>query len=152
VGLADVPAIAQVNSDTLRECGLAPPDIYDLERLKGRWDGYLRGLQNPQHALEERIAYAGFDGRRMVGYIAGHFSTRFGTEAELQSLYVLKSYHRKGIGTALWKLLEGWFEANGRRKVCVGIEPDNPYRRFYEKHGARYRNRHWMEWDGFSEE
>ena len=49
-GLEDVSAIAQVNSDTMRECGLATADIYDIQRLSNGWDGYVRRVRHPQHA------------------------------------------------------------------------------------------------------
>ena len=146
-GVEDVPAIAQVKSDTLRECGLAGPEFYDLERLRNRWDGYMRGLHHPREALKPRIAFAALAGERMAGYIAGHFSRRYGTEGELESVYVRKEHQRLGIGTSLLELLANWFSAEGRRSVCVGIDPANPYRKFYEKHGARYLNRHWLVWD-----
>jgi GNAT superfamily N-acetyltransferase len=146
-GLEDVSAIAQVNSDTLRECGLATPDIYDIQRVQSRWDGYVRRIHHPQHALEPRILFAALVDHRLIGYIAGHFSQRHGMEGELQSIYVLKDYHGCGIGTALLERLAGWFVENKRRRVCVGIDPRNPYKKFYEKHGARHINEHWLAWD-----
>jgi GNAT superfamily N-acetyltransferase len=146
-GIEDVPHIAQINSDTLRECGLETPEMFDVERLRKRWIGYVRGLHQPQYALEPRLLVAAFAEHSMVGYIAGHFSRRYDTEGELQSLYVLKEHHGKGIGTSLLMHLAGWFGNHDRRAVCVGIDPANPYRRFYEKHGARYLNKHWLVWD-----
>jgi len=131
----------------MRECGLETPEIYDFQRLLIRWDGYVRRVQNPQHALEPRILFAAFATSQMVGYIAGHFSGRHGAQGELQSLYVLKDYQGQGIGTCLLARLAHWFVAHDRRTVCVGIHPDNPYKRFYEKHGARYINKHWLVWD-----
>jgi len=136
-GLEDVFAIAQVNGDTLRECGLATPDIYDIERLRNRWDGYVRRVSHPQCALAPRILFAAFADRRMVGYIAGHFSQRYDTEGELESIYLLKEYQGRRIGTTLLERLARWFVENDRRSVCVGIDPKNPYKRFYEKHSAR---------------
>lgn len=146
-GLEDVDAIAQVNSDTMRECGLAPPDLHDVQRLRTRWDGYVRRVRHPQHALESRILFAAVVDGRLVGYVAGHFSQRHGTEGELQSIYVLKEYQGRGIGAALLKRLAEWFVGNKRLSVCVGIDPFNPYKKFYEKHGARYINQHWLAWD-----
>ena len=146
-GVQDVPCIAQVNSDTLRDCGLATPDLFDVERLQSRWYGYMRGLHHPQGAMEPRVAICAFVEESMVGYIAGHFSRRHGTEGELQSLYVLKEHHRSGIGTLLLLHLADWFVTRHRRAICVGVDPANPYRRFYEKHGARYLNKHWLLWD-----
>jgi GNAT superfamily N-acetyltransferase len=146
-GIGDVASIAQVNSDTLRECGLAKAEIYDLARLQARWDSYVRRLRHPQHALEPRILFAAMADERMVGYIAGHFSTRHQTQGELQSIYVLPEFQRCGIGGALLDRLAGWFVAHERQAVCVGIDPANPYKKFYEKHGARRINQHWLMWD-----
>ena len=146
-GLDDVPGIARVNSDTLRECGLAPPEIYAPERLLARWDAYIRRVQHPQHALEPRALFGAFHDDRLIGYIAGHFSGRHGAQGELESIYILKDFQRRGVGSALLAKLADWFVTNHRRTVCVGIEPANPYKQFYEKRGARYINPHWLVWD-----
>ncbi|MGD0438045.1 MAG: GNAT family N-acetyltransferase [Bryobacteraceae bacterium] len=146
-GIEDVFAIARINSDTMRECGLEPPDIYDFQRLRTRWDGYVRRIHHPRHALEPRILFASVADGFLVGYIAGHFSRRHDTEGELQSIYVLKEFQGRGIGTALLTRLAEWFVGNKRRCVCVGINPKNPYKRFYDKHGARAINAHWLVWD-----
>jgi len=63
------------------------------------------------------------------------------------SRYTFASHQRQQIGTELLKRLASWFAAHGRRTICVGVEPANPYWRFYEKHGARYINKHWLVWD-----
>lgn len=136
-GIDDVPRIAQVNSDTLRECGLGTPEMYEAERLRKRWESYTRGLHHPRYALKPRILFAAFVDKLMVGYIAGHFSRRYGAEGELQSIYVLKDHQGQGLGTSLLMRLAAWFAFHDRRSVCVGIDPANPYKRFYEKYGAR---------------
>ncbi len=94
VGIEAVDEIAEVNRDTLRECGLAAADIYDVERLRGRWKGYVSRLHHPQQALEPRVLFGAFTDGRMVGYIAGHFSTRHGGEGELRSLCVRASHQQ----------------------------------------------------------
>jgi hypothetical protein len=33
------------------------------------------------------------------------------------------------------------------KSLCVGIAPDNPYQRFYTKHGGQYLNEHWIVWN-----
>ena len=143
-GIEDVFDIARLTSDTMLECGLGSA-AFDL--LLTRWEGYVRGVRHPQHALQPCVLFAAFCDREMAGYIAGHFSERYSSDGELQSVYVRKSYHKRGIGTALLERLAGWFVAHNRRSVCVGIDPNNPYKRFYEKHGARYLNEHWLIWD-----
>lgn len=147
IGIESAPVIAQITVATLRDSGLNPAARDDTARLCDRWDAYLRGVHHPQQALSPRIAFGAFAAGPMVGFLAGHFSRRFGAEGELQSIYVLWQYQRQGIGTALLMRLAEWFTAQDRRCVCVGIEPGNPYRRFYQKHGARYLNPHWLQWD-----
>ena len=70
---------------------------------------------------------------QMVGFIAGHFSRRYETEGELQSIHVLKDFQGRGIGAELLRRLAVWFVAHQRRKICVGIDPASSYKRFYEK-------------------
>lgn len=146
-GLEDVEEIARVESDTKRECDLAEPAIYDFQRLRSRWEGYVRCVRHPQHAEGPRILFAATINGQMVGFIAGHFSRRYETEGELQSIHVLKDFQGRGAGAELLKRLAAWFVAHQRRKICVGIDPASPYKRFYEKHGAHYMNPHWLVWD-----
>jgi GNAT superfamily N-acetyltransferase len=146
-GLEDVEEIARVESDTKRESDLAEPAIYDVQRLSSRWDGYVRRLRHPQHAEEPRVLFAATMNGEMVGFIAGHFSRRYATEGELQSIHVLKDFQGRGVGAELLKQLAAWFVAHKRRKICVGIDPASPYKRFYEKHGAHFINPHWLVWD-----
>jgi len=146
-GLEDVDEIARVESDTKRECELSEPAIYDVQRLQGRWDAYVRCLRHPQHAEAPRILFVATMNRQMVGFIAGHFSRRYETEGELQSIHVLKNFQRIGVGSELLRRIAAWFVAHKRRTICVGIDPASPYSRFYEKHSARYINKHWLVWD-----
>jgi len=60
---------------------------------------------------------------------------------------VRKDCQRQGIGRALLGRLANWFAAHDRRKICVGIDLESPYKSFYEKHGAAYINAHWLVWD-----
>jgi GNAT superfamily N-acetyltransferase len=147
LGLEDAPAIALVNGATLLECNLAPPESCSAERLTGRWLAYLTGAQNPQHALSPRTVIGAFAGSQLVGYGAGHLSTRYGTEGEVQSLYVRLAQQRMGIGSELLRQLAAWFHLHGARKICVGIDADNPYAGFYTKLGATHINPHWLVWD-----
>ena len=146
-GLEHVDEIAQVESDTKRESDLAEPAIYDVQRLRSRWEGYLRRIRHPQHAEGPRIVFAATLNGRMIGFIAGHFSRRYETEGELQSIHILKDFQGRGVGAELLKRLAAWFITHQRRKICVGIDPASPYKRFYEKHGARRINPHWLVWE-----
>jgi GNAT superfamily N-acetyltransferase len=146
-GLEDVNEIARVESETKRESDLAEPAIYDVQRLRSRGEGYVRRLRYAQHAEEPRILFAATMNGEMVGFIAGHFSRRYETEGELQSIHVLKDFQGRGVGAELLRRLAAWFVAHQRRTICVGIDPASPYKRFYEKHGARTINQHWLVWD-----
>ena len=146
-GLEDIDEIATVESDTKRESELAEPAIYDVQRLRSRWEGYLRRLSHPEQAEGPRIVFAATINGQMVGFLAGHFSHRYGTEGELQSIHVLKDFQGRGIGAELLKRLAAWFITRQRRTICVGIDPTNPYKPFYEKCGASTVNPHWLVWD-----
>jgi len=143
----DALAIARVDSTTKLACGLSEPALCGVERLQDRWDKYLRGLSFPQFAEEPRIAFVVEVDGEVVGFIAGHFSKRHGTEGELQSIHILPEYHGRGIGTELLRLLAEWFVSHGRQRICVGVDPNNPFQRFYVKHGAAYINEHWLVWE-----
>ena len=65
-----------------------------------RMAAYLNGDHHPQKALPPRVGYVAEAGGAVVGYIAGHLTTRNGCAAEVQYLFVSPDYRRNGIGTA----------------------------------------------------
>jgi GNAT superfamily N-acetyltransferase len=71
-----------------------------------------------------------------VGYVAYHHTTRHGTDAELQNIYVLKEWQGQGVGTRLLGVVAHRLHADGSRTMCVGYDAASPYKRFYMKHGA----------------
>ena len=124
------------------------------------WDGwagaermrsYLAGERHPQHALEPRTAYvAGADGE-LIGFIAGHLTTRFGCAGELQWILVAPAQRGGGAADRLLRELVAWFAVEGARRVCVNVEPGNTRaRRFYARHGAEVLSEYWMEWPDIS--
>src|SRR5262245_3200083 len=122
----DVPAMAQCRlSDT--EAG--PAD--------GRMAAYFDGRHHPQQALAPRTGYVALADGAVVGYVAGHLTTRHGCAGELQYLYVNPAYRRRGVATALVRLLAEWFRAQLAAKVCVCVNADGPAAQpFYESLGA----------------
>ena len=82
-----------------------------------------------------------------MGLIAGHLTSRYGKDAEIQKFYVLKGEQRKGIGSELLKALLRWLNKQDVKSLCVGIEPENPYQLFYFKYGGVHLNEHWIFWD-----
>ncbi len=75
----------------------------------GRMAAYLEGYHHPQKALLPRVGYVAVADGTVVGYIAGHLTTRNACAAEVQYLFVSPDYRRNGIGTALLKLMAAWF-------------------------------------------
>lgn len=83
----------------------------------------------------------------MVGFIAGHLTTRYGKEVEIQSFFVLPENQRTGLGGKLLLQFIGWASRHNVKSLCVGIAAKNKYKAFYLKYGGRYINPHWIYWD-----
>ena len=135
---ADVPAMVQ--------CRLADPAAGPADP---RMAPYLDGRHHPQQALLPRSAYVALVGDQVIGYIAGHRTTRHGCEGEVQYLYVAPAFRRRGVGTALLGRLAEWFRGHGVEKVCVGVANDSPpeAKPFVERAGAAPLKKHWYAWE-----
>jgi GNAT superfamily N-acetyltransferase len=115
----------------------------DAERMAR----YLAGEHHPQHALAPRVIYVAEQGARMIGYIAGHRTTRYGCDGELQWIFVLPQRRGTGVADLLLDALATWFIGEGARRICVDVVPENARaRRFYHRHGARTLHPHWLVW------
>ncbi len=101
-----------------------------------RWHGYITKGSRAQQSLGDGWVFlADLDGVP-VGYVAYHHTTRHGTHAELQNIYVLKDAQGRGVGTHLLGVVAHRLQADGSQTMCVGYDADSPYTRFYFKHGA----------------
>jgi ribosomal protein S18 acetylase RimI-like enzyme len=108
---------------------------------------YLLGEHHPQKALAPRVAYVAEADGAIVGFIAGHLTTRFGCEGELQWLLVAPAHRGGGPAGQLLLALAGWFGRQGAARVCVNVARENERaRRFYRRHGAQELGEHWMVW------
>ncbi|MFL5809051.1 MAG: GNAT family N-acetyltransferase [Flavisolibacter sp.] len=135
--LSDVPSMAKIRET---EWG---SESYWQQRITA----YINGTAHPQHSLPNRILYLAEDGTEVVGFIAGHLTTRFGCSGELQWINVLPAYRGHSVAIRLLCLLSQWFVAQQAQKVCVDVDPSNERaRRFYRKMGAEELNEHWMVW------
>ena len=135
---ADVPAMEACHTTS---DGVIPYDH--------RMAAYLDGYHHPQKALPPRIGYLAVAEGTVIGYIAGHLTTRNACAAEVQYLFVSPTYRRNGIGTALLRLLSEWFLKQGARRVCVPIAGDSfpEAKPFYEHAGAAPLVKNWHGWE-----
>jgi len=135
---ADVDAMARIRAD---EWGT-------LAHWQWRIHGYMLGELHPREALAPRALFVAMAGDRLVGFIAGHLTRRYGCDGELQWLNVAADRRGQGIASALLRRLAAWFEELQAKQVCVDADPENPTARaFYFRHGARSLNDHWLVWD-----
>ena len=134
---ADVAAMAQCR---LSDAAAGAAD--------SRMAAYFDGRHHPQQALPPRVGYAAFVADSIIGYIAGHLTTRHGCAGEVQYLFVAPAYRRRGIATALIRLLAGWCREQGAAKVCVSLDDDSPAAQpFYASLGAVPIKRLWYVWE-----
>jgi ribosomal protein S18 acetylase RimI-like enzyme len=109
---------------------------------------YLFEMSVPQHEqsffndLNSRqiISFVAEDVGRIVGFITGGYE-RNGDDiysAEIYTLYVLKNFHRKGIGAKLVSALARQLNQSGIYSMLVRVLKLNPYRRFYKKINGMY--------------
>lgn len=144
---ADIVVLASVEIASKRASipDLIDPVEVDPAGRQRRWQTYLRG-ETPEGSRPERqVLMASVEGT-VVGFIAGHLTSRHGMDAEIQSLFVLIEHQRRGIASGLLAAMAPWFLEMGAHRVCVGVNSRSPYNAFYLKHGARHLNEHWLYW------
>jgi GNAT superfamily N-acetyltransferase len=112
-----------------------------------RMAAYFEGTHHPQQALPPRAGFVAEERGRIVGYIAGHQTTRFGCDGEVQYLFVAPDQRERGVASELLRALAAWFQAHGIAKVCVDVDLGSPAATpFYVHHGAVPINRFWYMW------
>ena len=135
--VADVPALAALRAASAWTGGA---DAAVMSR-------YLAGQHHPQGALPPRAAWRADVGDALVGYLAGHRTTRHGADAELQWLLVAPAARGHGVGAALLQAFAQWCVAQGAARVIVNVAPENVVaRRLYMRHGAVTLDAYWMVW------
>src|SRR5689334_7739091 len=81
-----------------------------------RMAAYFRGEHHPQCALMPRTGYVAVASSVIIGYIAGHLSTRHGCDGEVQYLFVAPEFRRLGVAADLLRQLAAWFQEQPRRR------------------------------------
>ena len=148
-------------SHFIREATLADVPLMASLRDKSGWGGganeermamYLSNEHHPQHACPQRIAFIAVQNDKVLGYIAGHLTTRFGCQGELQWILVDPGYRGSSVASELLISMAEWFTQNDSIRVCVNVEPENVRARgFYRKHGAGELSEYWLQWPDMSE-
>lgn len=133
----DLRAIAEVHVESWRTtyAGLLEDDFLhrlSVEERIGQWTSAM-GVAG-SHLLIVEVPEAG-----IVGFAAGGPERSGDPEhrAELYAIYLLKSYQRRGLGSALTRALVDRLVADGHDSLLVWVLVANPARRFYEKLGGR---------------
>ena len=83
----------------------------------------------------------------MAGFVAGHLTTRYACDGELQWINVTPESRGIGMASELLRWMARWFVDQEAFRICVDVEPDNARARaFYHRHGAERLNKHWLVW------
>jgi GNAT superfamily N-acetyltransferase len=145
---------------TIRPASLEDVEAMAQLRAASGWQGgagaetmrrYLAGEHHPWQALQPRVAFVAESAGAVIGYIAGHQTTRFGCAGELQWLLVAPAYRGTPAAAQLLAALARWFVERSASHVCVNVSPENvTARRFYSRHGAEELSEHWMVWPDVS--
>jgi GNAT superfamily N-acetyltransferase len=118
------------------------------EFWKDRIGRYLKGEHSPQQALAVRAAFVASEHGRVVGFVAGHRTHRFGCDGELQWINVVEERRGTGIASRLMEAIAAWFAEEGALRICVNVDTENvAARKLYAHYGARPLNEAWMVWE-----
>ena len=114
-----------------------------------RIGNYVRGEIGAQQALQgHAAAFVAVREGTVIGFIAGHRTTRHGCQGELEWIDVVAAHRRQGIAGQMIVKLAGWFVEQEALRVCIDVKPENTAARgLYAKYGAQPLNPHWMVWE-----
>ncbi len=130
---SDVPALAAIRAAEWET------EAYWIRRITA----YL-----PQDDEQGRAILIAEDGATLVGFVAGHRTRRYGCDGELEWINVARESRGRGIGEILLREIGAWFVAQGARRICVDVNPDNVVaRRLYSRCGAKPFKPYWMIWE-----
>jgi GNAT superfamily N-acetyltransferase len=133
------------DAEAMAQCRLSDPSAGPADP---RVAAYFDGRHRPRLALAPPVGFVALAGESVVGYIAGHLTTRYGYQGEVQYLFVALDYRRQGIATTLLTKLVSWFLEHDARRVCVDVNLDSPSAQpFYERLGAVSFKPHWWGWE-----
>jgi ribosomal protein S18 acetylase RimI-like enzyme len=134
-------------ADAMAMAALCAHDAESQNYWRHRIVGYLKNEFNPYQSLVPRYFLLATAGETVVGFIAGHMTSRNEHAGQVQWICVEAQYQRMGIGTLLLQSLFTWFFEHGTASVRVDIEPhQTSLRQFYTKNSAEALNKYWLYW------
>ncbi len=142
-GMAKVQAAAMAASEDYPDC-IDPETVF--RQVHPRICGYFAGTLHPKHSVAERGLFVADQEGSIVGFVAGHLSTRMGFEGELQWAFVHPEWQRQGLGSALVQSLASWFVEHDCTRVIVDAPPRMASRAFYMQLGAEPLDDYWLSW------
>lgn len=131
----DAPAIARVTVDTWKTAyrGIIADEYLGKLKYEDRESGWrLFPFQDSWVYVAEN------DEKHIIGFAAGGPHREAGSvyQGEVYAMYIEESYQRQEIGTLLLRSVVRKMLAAGLSSLIVWVLSDNPYRRFYERHGG----------------
>ena len=136
--LSDIPTMARIRAE----------EWETEEYWNKRICAYMAGELDPKFALKPRVSYVCCEDDLLVGFVAGHLTTRHNCAGELEWINVIREKRGSGAASGLLRILAEWFVLQNALKICVDVEPSNGIaRKFYGRHGAVDLEPHWMVWN-----
>ena len=133
----DAPALARVHVASWAETyqGLMPGEFLAAMTGEARRERRQIMWRQTLEADKESVLVAVQDGE-VVGFVSGGPTDFTGYDAELLTLYVLRSAQGVGLGRALVRGLARDLAARGHRSMLLWVLDANPTRAFYEHLGG----------------
>ena len=144
----DVPGIAWVHVQSWRETytGLIPQEILDAQQVEARERQWWHMLESPRHGVF--VADTSGDVHDVIGFSSVGPSEDAAFDAELYTLYVLKSHQGQGIGRKLFEAALHFAHNQGAKNLVLWVLETNPACGFYERMGGQREGRKVETFDG----
>ena len=136
----DAAEIANVHVNSWREtyAGLLPQKFISelplsFRRRRDYWESVIQ--KSPQNLLvaeEEKFGIVGF------ASVESARDPRLTGKGELTAIYLLRSFHGKGLGRDLLAAALGELKTRGFKEAYCWVLKDNPTIRFYQRSGASF--------------
>lgn len=145
----DVPSIARVTVDTWRTAyqGLLDQEYLDnlsYEKRETGWRSFpfdTAFVYVAENEEQEIMAFAAAGPERTDNPVY---------RGELYAIYVSSGFQGQGIGDALFQAVKQRLRDSGIDSLMLWVLSDNPYRRFYDRHGGMVLESQPLEMDGLT--